>query len=140
MTVTSTDFLTCAEAIANGGSEIDHRSAISRAYYSAYHAALEIADLHFPDHEAHIAKGEHQRLSDRFLKSSNPKARGVAYMLIDLKRSRHRADYALSETIVADDATQGIANARKIHAQLVACAPATPQASVSGAAASPGKS
>ncbi|WP_321810128.1 hypothetical protein [Burkholderia sp. BCC1985] len=140
MTVTATDFLTCAESIANGGTEIDYRSAISRAYYSAFHAAGEIADLHFPDQDAHIAKGSHDRLSDRFKASSNMKAKGVAYMLVLLKKSRHQADYSLSDTVVVDDALQAIANARKIHAQLVTCVPAQPSADESGDAAKSAKS
>ena len=140
MSVTSSDFLTCAESIATGATEIDSRSAVSRAYYSAYHAASEIADLHFPDAEAHLSKGAHERLSDRFLGSGNLKAKGVGYMLIVLKKSRHRADYSLNETIDGDEAAQAIANARKIHAQLMNCVPSDAGASSAGDGAKPANS
>jgi hypothetical protein len=46
--MTGRDFLTVAEQLAAGGTEAEWRSAISRAYYAAFHVGRELLeDLRF---------------------------------------------------------------------------------------------
>ncbi|MDR5777374.1 MULTISPECIES: hypothetical protein [unclassified Caballeronia] len=125
MTVSSADFLVSAIACSNGGAEIDFRNCISRAYYSVYHAALPVADAHFPDTNAALAMGTHERLSKRFLASPTRSAKGVGYVLENLKRARHRADYDLGDEVTGSDAAQAIADARAFAQRLSQCVPAT---------------
>lgn len=134
MTVSSADFLTSADAAHNAGSEIDFRNCVSRAYYSVFHAASPVADAHFPDPNAGTAMGTHARLSKRFLASSSLKAKGVGYVLENMKRARVRADYDLGDTIDASDAQQALADARAFSGKLAQCVP-TSHASVGTTAA-----
>jgi len=46
--MTGRDFLALADQLASGGTEAEWRSAISRAYYAAFHVARELLqDLRF---------------------------------------------------------------------------------------------
>lgn len=131
------DFLSCAQASYNGATEIDYRNCISRAYYGMYHAALLVADAHFPDKRSHLAMGEHERLSKRFHDANDRKAAGVGYALEVMKRSRRRADYELADTIDANDASQALASARSFPALLAKCTSQT--ASTAQPASKPGQ-
>jgi uncharacterized protein (UPF0332 family) len=96
MSVVATEFLDRAKAMMAGETEIDLRNAISRSYYAAYHCGIRFADQHCPDTQAHLMMGDHTRLSERF-KNCNaiPNGRNLSYMLIAMKRARHKADYEL---------------------------------------------
>jgi uncharacterized protein (UPF0332 family) len=93
VSITINDLVTLAGQLAGGQSEPEWRSAASRAYYAAFHKALEVADGCLPPNP--VAIGEHERLTER-LKSHGVKGRSLAYVLIDYKRIRTRADYELS--------------------------------------------
>lgn len=137
MSVTYVDILDCAEHLVKGGKESHFRSAISRAYYSAFHAARETADLYFPDqHPGTSGRGSHERVIDRLTGSANMTAKGAGYMLIGLKTSRKRADYELADSMDEDDAELAIANARVIQTKLSQCAPSC-QVPASGTSGTP---
>jgi len=123
MTVSAVDFLTSADVSKAAGSEIDLRNCISRAYYSVFHSALPVADAHFPDKNAHLGMGEHERLSTRFHDAATRKAVGVGYVLEVMKRERRRADYDLLDTINVHDAEQALLNARAFGNRLALCIP-----------------
>lgn len=131
MTVSAVDFLASAGASQALATEMDLRNCISRAYYSVFHMALPVADAHFPDKNAHLGMGEHERLSKRFHDAGNRKAAGVGYVLESMKRERRRADYDLLDTIDAHDAHQVLANARAFSGRLAQCIPQSSSASQS---------
>jgi uncharacterized protein (UPF0332 family) len=87
------DSVSCKEALL--------RSAVSRAYYAAYHRAcnyLEEID-HYPSDQgpqAHI-RGSHNRVIDVFLLTAkNPEWKKIGKKLRKLKAIRQEADYEQS--------------------------------------------
>ena len=101
MAVTLEDFLSSADAMLKTGvSEIDFRNAASRAYYSAYHIAVALADQLEPTgaivgghHEAVIKILTGQRTSPFALS-----CRRAGYILAGMRTIRHSADYQLGKT------------------------------------------
>lgn len=121
MSVSSADFLASASALKKSGAEIDFRNCVSRAYYSAYHAARPIAESHFPDPNAHLRMGDHERLSERFKAARTKSALSVTYILEFLKRERRRADYDLGAKFNEHDAEQSLTKARDFAGHLANC-------------------
>lgn len=115
MTISSVDFLKSAEIAASGSSEIDWRNGISRAYYSAYHAALGFIDQRFADPEEHLHFGAHERLANRYKTwKDNHKGKSISYVLTHMKRQRHLADYNISDSLKQVDAETQIASTKKL--------------------------
>jgi len=125
MTISAADFLAFADALRGSGAEVDLRNCISRAYYSIFHTALPVAEVHFPDQNAHLRMGAHERLSKRFHSGKTKQSIGVGYVLEVTKRARHRADYDLDDTIDAQDAQIQLASARAFAGRLALCTPKT---------------
>lgn len=103
MSVDFQSFLTSAESLVTGSSEIELRNSISRAYYAAFHRAKKSA-VNCPDNNHFVLDaGSHERLIDRYL--SIPKGplqtpgKQIAYSIRQLKTSRVSADYLLDELI-----------------------------------------
>jgi uncharacterized protein (UPF0332 family) len=86
MSITAKDFLNFAEWLNNfdANDEIGQRCAISRAYYGAFHAAIE--SLGIDDYENHQSVIKEIKALDFTLGA----------MLYDLKKRRVEADYRLS--------------------------------------------
>lgn len=119
MSVNSSDFLEFAQQSASLQTEIGNRNAISRAYYAVFHEALSLADTHFPDPNAHLAMGAHERLSERYKHWEKlPSYRSFAIMLVNMKSQRHLADYALHETVNNSQALTQLQTASKFLARL----------------------
>lgn len=124
MACTCNDFLGFAKTLAEQSSslEIAHRSAVSRAYYAAFHAAKSFSDnLSVPGEPAPQGMGVHaslyHSLSHPRLPNGDPlsgKSRSIAYMSQNLKRHREVADYDLQAEVVASDAEDAIAKAKEI--------------------------
>jgi uncharacterized protein (UPF0332 family) len=100
------DFLSVAATLANGATEAEWRSAISRAYYAAFHVARRLLlDLSFRVPQADRAHGY------LWLRLSNA---GVAQVqeagrwLNDLRRQRNRADYDDRRTVLQADAADNV--------------------------------
>lgn len=106
MSIGVADLLALADQLANGAVEREWRSGASRAYYGAFHKALEVADANLPPDP--LAMGEHEKLTER-LKTHSMKGRALAYVLIDLKKVRTHADYHLATGFVQNDATDLVA-------------------------------
>lgn len=124
MTVTAADFFDSADAGRKTGKEIDARNCVSRAYYGAFHAALVVADAHYPDAGAHLGgMGVHERLIGRFLASSELKAKSVGYLLRAMKSERVRADYETQINVTSGDADAAMANVEVLTQKLVLCIP-----------------
>lgn len=119
MTVNSSDFLEFAQQSVTLNTEIGHRNAISRAYYAVFHEALALADTHFPDPNAHLAMGDHERLSERYKQWDKlPSYRSFSIMLVNMKSQRHLADYAIHETVNSNQALTQLQTASKFLARL----------------------
>jgi uncharacterized protein (UPF0332 family) len=85
------DFLTLASRLPGGTTEADWRTAISRAYYAAFHVARELlSDLRFTVPRADRA---HQYLVYRLSNSGEPAVEQAGRNLETLRRLRNRADY-----------------------------------------------
>lgn len=118
MSVSSLEFLDSAKSLLPGLNEIDWRNATSRAYYSAYHSALEVVDL-CPGNANH-KMGSHERLSERFSLHPAKGAKSIAVVLQSMKRFRHIADYEISDPFEHSIATNQIAQCAALRDRLVA--------------------
>jgi uncharacterized protein (UPF0332 family) len=119
-------FLTVAQALSAGPTEAEWRSAISRAYYAAFHTAREfLTRLRF-----RVPPGEqaHAYLWLRLSNTGDPKADVIARLLRDLRGRRNIADYDLGRPRSQANATDATNDAQDLIARLDAPAgtPAEP--------------
>jgi uncharacterized protein (UPF0332 family) len=85
------DFLVVASQLGGGATEAEWRSAVSRAYYAAFHVARRLLfDLKFTIPRADRA---HQYLVFRLSNSGEPAIEQAGRDLDTLRRLRNRADY-----------------------------------------------
>lgn len=108
MSVSELDLIELARALhEHAEQEVDHRAAISRAYYAAYHRCEDFhSQLPYPGKESRDSKaGVHDRLIHRL---SNPTVTNEALSmhscalgqkLQTLKKRRYEADYLLRRTV-----------------------------------------
>lgn len=115
------EWFASATALKRMGKEIDFRNCISRAYYSAYHAALLVANMHYPTLNSQQRMGSHERLIHRFRSSPNRQAQQVGQALKKLKSQRCRADYEVDEKVTVRDAEKALEAAAKMPALLASC-------------------
>lgn len=119
MPVSTLDFLGSAEECADSNTEIGYRNAMSRAYYAAYHEALYLAEVHFPDPNRNLRMGEHERLSLRYKAWDKlPQNKSIAIILENMKSQRTLADYAVSKTVSANQAATQIELAKRFITKL----------------------
>src|SRR5438270_12092799 len=115
------DFLLLAARLAAGTSEAEWRTAISRAYYAAFHVARRLlTDLNFVVPRADRA---HQYLVFRLSNSGESAVEQVGRDLETLRRLRNRADYdeapafsqpqAAAAVRIAEGVVQGLDAARQ---------------------------
>jgi uncharacterized protein (UPF0332 family) len=115
------DFLRVARALAAAGGEAEHRSAVSRAYYAAFHAARDLmSQLRFSVPRADRA---HEYLYRRL---NNCGVRSVVAAGRDLhllRGQRNHADYDVGLVVPAKAATDSLADAGAIIRTLDALSP-----------------
>lgn len=110
--ITGLDFLTLAESWISGATEAEWRSAVSRAYYGAFHAARNLMDdLGFSVPRADRA---HAYLWLRLSNCSNAAVSGAGADLNLLRTDRNRADYDVAGTLSRADARIQVQAARRI--------------------------
>ena len=97
MPVQPEDILTVARHLSQGDLEANHRSAISRAYYAAYHKCRDLASKVEPMTDFRRSSG-HQDVP-AVLKKIGLKGRAVAYVLLLLREKRKKADYDIDEEL-----------------------------------------
>src|SRR5437899_8019069 len=96
------DFLPTARRLAGSADEADWRSAASRAYYAAFHAARDLlAALRFRTPRADRA---HNYLYVRFNNCGAPAVERAASRLHDLRNLRNVADYDVGPPFQAQEA------------------------------------
>ena len=84
-----------------GSAEARHRSAVSRAYYGAFHLATEfLQELNFVVRTNHTGHEEAYRTLDQ---TGNADAQDAASTLDELRTLRIAADYRLSDRKFADE-------------------------------------
>lgn len=105
-------FLDVAEALASGASEAEWRSAVSRAYYAAFHVASDLVQsLGFSVPKADRAHGYlHLRLSN----SGNDDVIDAGRVSAELRSRRNRADYDKRSRFGAADAQDALEMAHSI--------------------------
>lgn len=122
MSIRAADFVQVAERLAAVDDEPHARSAVSRAYYGAYHAALAWErGLAAPGSMAGAVGGMHEQLLAR-LRTPAPevkgeqrlKSRSLAYRLQVLRASRTMADYDLAAAVDPGEVGARVADARDL--------------------------
>ena len=115
MPVKPIEILHVATKLLNNNSEAACRSAVSRAYYAAYHHGIQVVDVKLPLTKNMIYKGGcHQQL---LLKLSNGQSRAwedIAFKVNALRRKRIRADYYLDKSVSKRLAHGSVRAAQKI--------------------------
>ena len=110
----SEEFLTLAEQHVRGQSEVEWRSAVSRAYYAAFHVAREfLGDLGF---ETPRADQAHAYLWRRLGNCGHVPLALAGSRLNQLRGERNRADYDLNLDLAWKDAQAAVKSAALIVA------------------------
>jgi uncharacterized protein (UPF0332 family) len=106
------DFLALAARLAAEATEADWRSAISRAYYAAFHVARRLlADLNF---SVPRADRSHQYLIFRLSNCGEPVVEQAGRDLETLRRLRNRADYDEVPSVTQPHAVAAVRRAEDI--------------------------
>ena len=115
------DFLDTARHLAGCGGEADGRSAVSRAYYAAFHVARQLlADLNFTVPRADRA---HQYLVFRLSNCGESVVEQAGRDLETLRRLRNRADYDDAPAVTRPQAAAAVRLAEGIIQVLDAARP-----------------
>lgn len=118
--MTGRDFLAVANALATGPTEAEWRSAISRAYYAAFHTAREFMTRL----RLRVPAGEqaHAYLWLRLGNSGDPAADVIGRLLRDLRGRRNIADYDLGRPRSKANAVDATTDARDLISRMDALA------------------
>src|SRR5262245_21425031 len=110
------EFLVQAERWIQDPGEVDWRSAVSRAYYAAFHAARDLLrELGFQVPRAAIA---HSYLVLRLSNCGDPDLQRAGSELQDLQRERNLADYDIHLTTGHARALRQVQIARSLNLRL----------------------
>jgi uncharacterized protein (UPF0332 family) len=110
------EFLALAGRLATEAAEADWRSALSRAYYAAFHVARRLlADLNFTVPRADRA---HQYLIFRLSNCGEPAVEQAGRDLETLRRLRNRADYDEAPPCTQPQAVAAVRRAEDVIRQL----------------------
>jgi uncharacterized protein (UPF0332 family) len=112
--MTGRDFVACAEQFAKGVTEAEHRSAVSRAYYGAFHEALAL--LHTCGVWLPKTKQVHVKVGYCLRDCGDPDTAKAGRQLDILRSKRKVADYDLDDRRFADssDARREALRARQV--------------------------
>lgn len=118
MSIAPDDFIHTAQKLATSVDEWDLRSAISRAYYAAYHSTLST----LPEKPCVSGGASHEAViqaTKGYVNSKIPKpGRSDAIVVLDalarLKKKRKLADYDLNEAVSQAYTLKAVAEARGV--------------------------
>jgi uncharacterized protein (UPF0332 family) len=106
------DFLPVARRLLAAADEADWRSAVSRAYYAAFHVARRLlSDLNFTVPHADRAHGY---LWLRLSNCGDPQVQAAGQQLKDLRRERNWADYEVARPLSLSLARGDVQTAEQI--------------------------
>ena len=124
MSIQATDILAVAQTLIEDKTEAAQRSAISRAYYAAFHATKAVVPTKFINPDSKHKPSSHEGLIDAVRTySRSPEAKKsvtikcsqeIAESLSRLKRYRTFADYNLGEEMINFPADRSLIDATKI--------------------------
>jgi len=122
MPITNSCFLDWSENLlaTEGVDEIDHRAVVSRAYYSAYHETLDLADNTLNLGVRNMVGGSHIKLTETLTsylcddKDLQKVIRRLGTRLQIMHSLRVRADYFFEQTITPGEASSQVKNVRSI--------------------------
>jgi len=122
MAICSSEFLDVADylMVEKPNEEIYYRSALSRAYYSLYHEALQRADEMNLPVVAAAGSGDHKRLVSRYKSAGKKRLRTIGQMLDNVRAVRANVDYSMSYMYTQNDAVKDIQTCRSIISALSA--------------------
>jgi uncharacterized protein (UPF0332 family) len=112
--ITGEEFIAVAAALANGKTEAYWRSAVSRAYYAAFHAAKVAIERH-----EHVPAGPqaHEFVKRWLIRHGDPEVSRAGSSLLRLHSNRLKSDYDASTlTVTQNDAMLSLAQARAVIA------------------------
>jgi uncharacterized protein (UPF0332 family) len=115
------DYLTLATTLSANGDEASQRSAISRAYYSVFHAAT----LHAKPNGYN--ERSHGRLWKMYQADADLNARRLSVLGNQMKRAREDADYVAQVARVSDVMTLQLATATQFATVLAQVPHTSPQ-------------
>lgn len=118
--MTGDDFVVCAERLARSSAEADLRSAVSRAYFGAFHAARSLLQ----ESGVRLPKTEQVHVKVGFcLQDCGEANAGRAGQQLEVLRLERRADYDLDDDRFTDGrkAQSEVARARDILGALEQC-------------------
>ena len=118
------EYLTLAEELAKNTDEASLRSAISRAYYYAFHLALKRARAN--SFEYLSGEGTHTQLWRLFTASPDPDCIKLGHLAERLKENRRRADYEASFARIAEEVPEFLKDVRAFAAGLQKLPPRFP--------------
>jgi uncharacterized protein (UPF0332 family) len=125
------DYLRLAAVLANGPGEAEWRSAVSRAYYAAFHVARRLlTSMGFRVPQADRA---HAHLWLRLANSGHSDVQIAATRLNDLRRERNRADYDEGRPMRQATAAKHVQTAEEVVRVLDAASVAPTRSRVAGA-------
>lgn len=102
MSISPDAFLESAKRIVQGAEEVDHRNAVSRAYYAVYHVCREFAkSMEWPQW---ADTGTHSALIDAFTDRTDTAHKSIGYLLETCRRSRVLADYGIEMSLKVSEA------------------------------------
>lgn len=106
------EFLDTAGRLAQGATEGDWRSAISRAYYAVFHSFREF----FASQGLHLGRGgqSHFNLYVGLLNCGVPQVTRFGTRVDDLREQRTEADYDLAQILTQSLAMNAVGEARKV--------------------------
>lgn len=114
------DYLNLAVALVNGSTEAEWRSAVSRAYYAAFHVARQLlTSLNFA---VPLAERAHGYLWLRLANAGHADVRNAGNRLNALRRERNRADYDAHISVIQSIARTHVRRAEEIIQALDAAA------------------
>ena len=115
------DYLRLATDLAQNPDEASHRTSISRAYYSIFHAATIQAGRN-----GYVGRG-HTKLWKTFAVDQDRSCRKLSAIANTMKRAREDADYVTVVPRVSDEMAQQLAYAKDFLTRLAALPPNVPQ-------------
>jgi uncharacterized protein (UPF0332 family) len=115
------EYLNLAKILSANGDEASLRTATSRAYYAAFHAAT----LHAKQNG--YAERSHGRRWKMYSSDAGLNARRISALGNQMKKSREDADYVAAVPRISDIVTQQLANANTFVALLAQVPVASPQ-------------
>ena len=115
MPIKTVEILHLASKLSKQENEVAHRSAVSRAYYAAYHHGIKVVERKLPSTKSSAYKGGcHQQLLQKFFDGKSLTWQSIALQFNDLKKRRVVADYYLNKSVSMKQAEQSVVTARQI--------------------------